>query len=214
MTGPTAKGEATRQEFLAAATELFAQRGYASTRMDDVIRATGLTRGAIYFHFRSKRNLALAIVEEHKLRWLSLASEEAARHDRPTDQLHALGELLVTLASRGGAGWNVVRLAEQIRAVEPAADEPPPSSPKPTPEAQQGCRPLLDWVELVAGIIESGHERGEFVPSLVASDSAVIMVSAFDGLKSASDALVPGDMGLFRQRAEALLAMFEARLAA
>src|ERR1700754_85707 len=57
------RAEATRAQLLAAATELFAQRGYAAVGTEDVVRLAGLTRGALYHHFQDKRELFAAVHE-------------------------------------------------------------------------------------------------------------------------------------------------------
>jgi TetR/AcrR family transcriptional repressor of nem operon len=54
------KGEETRQQIVAAAAPLFNQRGYAGCSMGDVMEATGLEKGGLYRHFRSKEELAAA----------------------------------------------------------------------------------------------------------------------------------------------------------
>src|SRR5579871_1205374 len=53
------KGDLTRQTILAQAAQVFSIRGYAGASMDDLTRATGLTKGGIYHHFGSKDALAL-----------------------------------------------------------------------------------------------------------------------------------------------------------
>jgi AcrR family transcriptional regulator len=57
------RAEATRAQLLAAATELFAERGYAAVGTEDVVRLAGLTRGALYHHFQDKRELFAAVHE-------------------------------------------------------------------------------------------------------------------------------------------------------
>jgi TetR/AcrR family transcriptional repressor of nem operon len=52
------KGEETRQQIIVAAAPLFNQRGYAGCSMGDVMAATGLEKGGLYRHFRSKEELA------------------------------------------------------------------------------------------------------------------------------------------------------------
>jgi TetR/AcrR family transcriptional repressor of nem operon len=52
------KGEETRQHIIAAAAPLFNQRGYAGCSMGDVMEATGLEKGGLYRHFKSKEELA------------------------------------------------------------------------------------------------------------------------------------------------------------
>ncbi|MGX5397361.1 TetR family transcriptional regulator, partial [Streptomyces anulatus] len=49
----TPKGAATRRDILRAAARVFDAKGYSLARMDDVVRETGLTKGAVYFHFKS-----------------------------------------------------------------------------------------------------------------------------------------------------------------
>jgi AcrR family transcriptional regulator len=52
---------------MAAARELFAARGYAGVPADDIVRAAGVTRGALYHHYVDKQSLFRAVVEEiHK----------------------------------------------------------------------------------------------------------------------------------------------------
>ena len=54
----TAKGAATRAFLLHTSAGVFAERGYAATTMGELIAASRLTKGAFYFHFRSKAELA------------------------------------------------------------------------------------------------------------------------------------------------------------
>ncbi|NJL34706.1 MAG: TetR/AcrR family transcriptional regulator [Chloroflexaceae bacterium] len=53
------KGEQTREHILQRAAEVFSERGFFGTSMNDLVRATGLEKGGIYNHFRSKEQLAL-----------------------------------------------------------------------------------------------------------------------------------------------------------
>lgn len=54
----------TRQQVLDAAAEEFAAHGYLGTTLLDVVRRTGMTKGALYGHFASKEELAAALIEE------------------------------------------------------------------------------------------------------------------------------------------------------
>lgn len=53
--------EATRARVLEAAHELFAERGYAAVGLEEVALAAGVTRGAVYHHYGSKRGLFAAV---------------------------------------------------------------------------------------------------------------------------------------------------------
>lgn len=52
----------TRSRILAAARELFAERGYANTSLADIAAAVGLTKTAIAYHFHPKDKLAAEII--------------------------------------------------------------------------------------------------------------------------------------------------------
>jgi AcrR family transcriptional regulator len=61
-----AKAEATRRGLVKAARKLFGKQGFAGTSVDEVVRAAGVTKGALYHHFRDKDDLFRAVVEEVK----------------------------------------------------------------------------------------------------------------------------------------------------
>jgi AcrR family transcriptional regulator len=59
-----AQGRATRDHLLGVATRLFAERGYEDTSIEDVLAATGVSRGALYHHFAGKEALFEAALEQ------------------------------------------------------------------------------------------------------------------------------------------------------
>jgi len=59
----TARGQATRDKLVAAAREVFAERGFAGTRMGDLADAAGVAHGTVYTYFDTKEDVLLAVLE-------------------------------------------------------------------------------------------------------------------------------------------------------
>jgi TetR/AcrR family acrAB operon transcriptional repressor len=87
------EAERTREAVLDAAMRVFLARGVARASLEEVARAAGVTRGAVYWHFRDKLELFLAIDARARLPAEELLAGLAA-YDGP-DPLVELGRLLV-----------------------------------------------------------------------------------------------------------------------
>ncbi len=73
------RSEATRGALVEAARGLFAERGYAGVGTEEVVRAAGVTRGALYHHFKGgKRDLFRAVVETIEREVVQEIAERAA----------------------------------------------------------------------------------------------------------------------------------------
>ena len=57
------QAEATRQLLISVARELFAERGYGGTSVEEIIRRAGVARGALYHHFPSKDALFRSVYD-------------------------------------------------------------------------------------------------------------------------------------------------------
>jgi AcrR family transcriptional regulator len=72
--------DARPQELLAAALDLFVERGYAATRLDDVATRAGVSKGTLYLYFANKEELFKAVVRENVVPVLGAAEEMLDTH--------------------------------------------------------------------------------------------------------------------------------------
>jgi AcrR family transcriptional regulator len=79
--------EARPQEVLAAALDLFVERGFASTRLEDVARQAGVSKGTLYLYFANKEELFKAVVRESIVPIIGEAEDTIAHFDGPSDEL-------------------------------------------------------------------------------------------------------------------------------
>lgn len=103
------KGAKTREHILAEAENLVFARGYSGTSIDDVLKATGLTKGAFFYHFSSKKELARALLERFWERDFGhlrdLAEKAKALGDEPLQTVLIYFKLLEqTAGERTGPG--------------------------------------------------------------------------------------------------------------
>jgi len=75
------------QELLAAALDQFVERGYAATRLEDVARRAGVSKGTLYLYFANKEELFKAVVRENIVHAIGEAEQEAAVFEGPSAEL-------------------------------------------------------------------------------------------------------------------------------
>jgi TetR/AcrR family transcriptional repressor of nem operon len=90
------KGERTREKLLSTAEALVLESGFAATSLDDILKATGFTKGAFFHHFKGKAELARALVERYRRNHARLFERLVAEADAECDDpLDAAMHLLV-----------------------------------------------------------------------------------------------------------------------
>jgi AcrR family transcriptional regulator len=83
------QSEATRGELLKVARELFAEHGYAGVGTEEIVQRAKVTRGALYHHFRDKRDLFRAVHEQAEAELAQTIGAQIAASGA-TDALEAL----------------------------------------------------------------------------------------------------------------------------
>ncbi|MEI7447785.1 MAG: TetR/AcrR family transcriptional regulator [Burkholderiales bacterium] len=144
--------ESRPAELLAAALDLFVERGYAATRLDDIASRAGVSKGTLYLYFANKEELFKALVRENIVVLLDRFRSEIADSDAPAE---VLIEQFLRSWWREFGGTRLAGIAKLIMAE--AGNFP------------EVARFFHDEVirpngELFGSILARGIERGEFRP--------------------------------------------------
>ena len=83
------RSEARPGEIVQAALDLFVEKGFTATRMDEIAARAGVTKGTVYLYFPSKEDLFHAVVEEMMGSQMETAERLVAEHTGPTRELIA-----------------------------------------------------------------------------------------------------------------------------
>jgi AcrR family transcriptional regulator len=148
VTKRTRKGEAFRAAIIDAAARLFIERGFLGTNIQDVAKALGVTRTAVYYYFKNKGAILDAITEDTTFAAKKLAARLSADRRRdPTQALKGLMEQQIGLILA-----NPTRFLVSDR---DAANLPP----KKWAEVRAAWRGIL---ESFTRVIERGVAQGQF----------------------------------------------------
>ncbi|WP_020619737.1 TetR/AcrR family transcriptional regulator [Paenibacillus daejeonensis] len=89
------KGERKRELILSKVKELFISQGYAATTMEDLVRYSGISKGSIYYHFESKEELFLQLLEKHSEDWWIAWREREGKYQGFREKLYGIASYYV-----------------------------------------------------------------------------------------------------------------------
>jgi AcrR family transcriptional regulator len=115
--GRSAGYDDQRETILARAGELFANRGYAATSMNQVAEACGLSKATLYHYYRDKYALLVQIAEGHVQRLHALVAEVEAEGLAPEPRLRRLIQRFVAEYADAQHAHRV--LTEDVKFLEP-----------------------------------------------------------------------------------------------
>jgi len=70
------KGVQTKQNIINKSLQLFSVKGYYNTSINDILEATGLTKGGLYGHFKSKEEIWYAVYDEAVTIWRDIVFKD------------------------------------------------------------------------------------------------------------------------------------------
>jgi TetR/AcrR family transcriptional regulator, transcriptional repressor for nem operon len=172
MTTNAAGGHAdtTRQQILRAASHQFAQRAYHDVGLDDILTEAELSKGAMYFHFRSKHALAVAIIEGGTARGTVALEDLRSRNLSGLETLIDFSYLIAAQDIRMDGVRAGLNLLESVGRSE-------------------GLREMLldNWIQALAVIAEKAIADGDIDKRCSPRDVGRLIVSLHMGLRQTSN---------------------------
>lgn len=157
----------TQRAILVAAASVFEERGFQAATITDILSAAGVTKGALYFHFQSKEDLAYGVMEAQGRNMGTVPSRSCKTQEVVDTVLLQTYRLQEDPMVRAG-----VRLAMDQHATE----------------LDRGTS-FQDWGKGMAVLLEQAKEQGELLPHIVPGDTAELLVGAYAGVQSMSQAV-------------------------
>jgi len=164
--------EDTKRRIADAAKTLFMQKGYKATSIEEIVDATGSSKGNIYYHFKSKEGLFLYLIEEWDLEWEQKWSCKEPQYTTTIDKLYGIADQLV--------------FDDLNHPFSKALDEFMNSNDNMTEDVEQRIVQIIrSHLEFNQKVLQQGIDRGEFENHNV-EQLAIIFESLIIGLSQMS----------------------------
>lgn len=165
------QSEQTKKRVADAARALFVQKGYTATSIEDIVEATGSSKGNIYYHFKSKEGLFLYLIDEWDQEWVRKWAQKEPLYKTTTEKLYKMAEQMV--------------LEDLNHPLTKAADEFFNNEVKTSEVEERIADMVAGHVKFNQKLLQQGIDAGEFKENQ-AESLAVILESLFFGLSQMS----------------------------
>jgi TetR/AcrR family transcriptional repressor of nem operon len=162
--------DSAREQIIRAAAHQFAHRSYSLVSLDDILREAELTKGAMYFHFRSKHALALALIDTQSEIMRNTINQLLANK---LSGLETLVDICFNLAIQDvtdDLAKSSLHLLEAIGR---------------TDDIQ--TRRLSEWVAAFTEITRRAAEEGDLADTTDPADVSRLLVAMYAGTRQVSD---------------------------
>lgn len=168
------KAEATRSMILHKAFELIYVKGYQTTSIDDIIATTQVTKGAFYYHFKTKDEMGLAIINEVLKPTLASSFIEPLQGEQ--DPLNAIYNLMDSLLMKN----EFLKVEYGCPASNFTQEMTPWNS-----EFNKALNELTrEWTEAITATIERGKKSGVIRKDVNAKQVTTFVLSGYWGIRN------------------------------
>jgi len=161
----------SEEAVLSSAERLFVRNGFHGTKVDDIAKDAGLTKGAVYFHFKDKSNVLLALLRRAEDRVLvpilsRMRSADLSATEKIVEYLH--GWARIALEQRDTLFLPILMSFEFLGTGDPI---------------ERQIKGMYDRIyDSLTAVVEQGRADGEFHDNVSAGAHVAVLVAISDGM--------------------------------
>ncbi|WMM24802.1 TetR/AcrR family transcriptional regulator [Tissierella sp. MB52-C2] len=178
MTNNGSKGiQSKKEKIINYAFDLFAEKGYSETSVDDIVKASGISKGGIYYYFKSKEDIFLEIAKDRLRQRHSIINDEK--------NTNSSKEKLISYIKWTLTGFFDERVQQMSRFTFEFWSV---LSRNPNMEHKAKERYNMFYT-ILSEILEEGIRNGEFKKNIDIESMVYIILSTMDGIGFANSVM-------------------------
>ncbi|WP_031529352.1 TetR/AcrR family transcriptional regulator [Dyadobacter crusticola] len=164
------KAERTRQYIIEKTAPIFNVKGFAGTSLNDMINATGLTKGSIYGNFENKDDVALAAFDHNIKCMFAAISTEMDKKDTFKEKLMVYADVYENFFQHPfpAGGCPILNTSTE-------ADDTHPEL------KQRAAAAINNWTNAISNLIKKGIATNEFNAKVDPDEAAISIVALIEG---------------------------------
>jgi TetR/AcrR family transcriptional regulator, transcriptional repressor for nem operon len=164
------RADLTRRHILHAAAHQFAHAPYSQVSLDDILNRATVTKGAMYFHFRSKHALALAVIDEQNDKGRAAANDVLARRLSGLETLIDISYVIAVQDLSDEVGRAAMNLVESVGRADGLQ-----------------TKLLGEWIDAFTMVLQRAIAEGDVRDDVKPEVAARLFVALYMGLRQASE---------------------------
>lgn len=166
-----ARAIATREQIVVGAAQAFGKSGFEGASLAEILDSGQVSKGAMYFHFRSKEELALAIIEQQHSISIGAIETVAGVHAPAIEQIVMLCHEMARQMIEDPVVRAGIRLTLEASAIGGPTD------------------PYADWIEGCHVLVGRAQSEGDIVDTVSPAVMARTVIACFTGIQMVSNVL-------------------------
>ncbi|MBI1816031.1 MAG: TetR/AcrR family transcriptional regulator [Deltaproteobacteria bacterium] len=162
------RGGESRRELLDVAIDCFARFGYQATSIDRIAREAGVTKGALYYHFKDKGELLFEAVKSRVGQWENRVVGEVRAVTSAAERLRQVAQVCLDHATKSNHRRMIITL--MVEALDTNA-----------PLSAEFRAMMQRFRTFLRTLVQSGQRHGEFRPNVDAAVAAEVYAGAVMG---------------------------------